>query len=297
MNNLIVEYQRVYAKVVKSFEENEEVLAAFVFGSILTGDLWENSDIDFFVVLKEFKKGIVNIYSKENDIAVHLKVMSKNEFLNLKELEIKGSFLHRLFSSSRLVFSKDDEISEKYNNERIYPEMERRKWTLSYLGKLIKSIDSTEKFLNNDNIYGAYKSLLESMEYYSSVYVNSRGYMISKDTINVCANLNTEFKEKYIELVSGDDLEKKVYEINKYLKKTIDDEITEASEILIAYLREKDKPVSSREIAEDEIFKDFDIKIEGILSLLNDKNIIKMELREVYTPLKQVLIKENVYKL
>lgn len=297
MNNLIVEYQKVYADVVKDFEENEEVLAAFVFGSILTGDLWENSDIDFFVVLKEFKDGIVNVYSKENNIAVHLKVMSKNEFLNLKELEIKGSFLHRLFSSSRLVFSKDEEISEKYNNERIYPEMERRKWTLSYLGKLIKSIDSTEKFLNNDNTYGAYKSLLESMEYYSSVYVNSRGYMISKDTINVCASLNSEFKEKYIKLVSGDDLEKKVYEINKYLKKTIDEEITDASEILIAYLREKDQPVSSCEISEDEIFKDFDIKIEGILSLLNEKNIIKMELRDVYTPLGQVLIKENVYKL
>ncbi|NLC66417.1 MAG: nucleotidyltransferase domain-containing protein [Clostridium sp.] len=297
MNNLIVEYQRVYQKVVKDFEENEEVLAAFVFGSIVTGDLWDNSDIDFFVILKEYNDGIVNVYSSENDIAVHLKVMSKEEFLNLKEFEIKGSFLHRLFSSSRLVFSIDDDISEKYNSERIYPEMERRKWTLSYLGKLIKSIDSTEKFLNNDNTYGAFKSLLESMDLYSSVYVNSRGYMISKDTINVCANLNSEFKEKYKELVSGDVLETKVYEINKYLKNIIDKEITDASEILIAYLREKDKPLSSTEIAEDDIFKDFDIKMEGILSLLYSKNIIKMELRDVYTPLGKVLIKENVYKL
>lgn len=275
----------------------DSVLAAFVFGSMVTGDLWENSDIDFFVIEKGKKLGIQNIYSDEEGIPVHFKLMSKEELMTMKGLEIKGSYIHRIFSSSKMIFAKDEEITEKYNNLRFYPEMERRKWTLSYLGKLIKSIDSTEKFLHYGNYYGAYNTLLESMELYASIYVNSRGYLISKDTINMAAGLNVEYEEKYQYLVSSADLVEKIITVNKYLKKTLDHEILEASEVLLAYFREKNQPMSSSELLNDPFFSDFDIHMEGILHLLYSKNLLKCSLRTVFTEAREELIKENVYQI
>ncbi len=297
MKDLIIEYQRVYQQVTQNMNETKEILAAFVFGSMVTGDLWENSDIDFFVIYSGDDEGIRNVYSSENGAPVHFKIMSKKEFMTQKGLEIKGSFLHRIFSSSKMVFSKDSEITSRYNNLRFYPEMDRRKWTLSYLGKLIKSIDSTDKFLHNKNFYGAYNSLLNSMELYASVYVNSRGYQISKDTISTATGLDPEFQERYRYLVSGEELEKKIVTVNKYLKKTIDREINDASEIILAYFREKSQPMSARDIIEDRFFNDFDLQMEGILNLLYSKNMLKREFRAVTTPLGKELIKENVYSL
>ena len=297
MKNLIIEYQRVYHEVTKSMSDTRDILAAFVFGSIVNGDLWENSDIDFFVIYDGEEEGVENVYSIEHGVPVHFKVMSKKEFMTLKGLEVKGSYIHRIFSSSKLVFSKDGDITEHYNQCRFYPEMDRRKWTLSYLGKLIKSIDATDKFLHNRNFYGAYNSVLESMELYASVYVNSRGYMISKDTIGMAAGLDPVYEEKYQYLVSGENLEKKIRQVNKYLKQTIDQEITEASEVILQYFRDKSQPMSAREIIADHLFQNFDIQMEGILNLLHHKNLLKRDFREVKTPSGKELIKENVYWL
>jgi len=297
MKNLIIDYQKVYQVVTQKLKETEDVLAAFVFGSMVTGDLWENSDIDFFVILKGDKTGIVNVYSNEEDTPVHFKVMSKEDFMSLKGLEVKGSYLHRIFSSSKMIFSSDEEITSRYNNQRFYPDMDRRKWTLSYLGKLVKSIDSTEKFLHYNNLYGAYSSLMESMELYASVYVNSRGYLVSKDTISVATGLDKEFRTNFVHLVTGDDLEEKTRSVNKYLKTIIDKEIADASEVLLAYFKEKTDPMSAREINEDDFFKNFDIYMEGILHLLYSKNILKRDFRTVKTPSGEELIMENVYSL
>ena len=297
MRNLIIVYQKVYQQVTQNMNDTKEILASFVFGSMVAGDLWENSDIDFFVIYSGDDKGVRNVYSSDNGVPVHFKIMSKNEFMTLKGLEVRGGFLHRIFSSSKMVFSKDPDITARYNNLRFYPEMDRRKWTLSYLGKLIKSIDSTDKFLHNRNLYGAYNTLLNSMEFYASVYVNSRGYLISKDTISTATGMDREFQERYLYLVSGEDLEKKIVTVNKYLKKTIDREINDASEIILAYFREKSQPMSSREITEDDFFRNFEIQMEGILNLLYTKNILKREFRAVTTPLGKELIKENVYSL
>ena len=297
MRNLIIEYQKVYHEVAKTLEETKDILAAFVFGSIVHGDLWENSDIDFFVIYRGEDQGIENVYSIEHGVPVHFKVMSKKVFMSLKGLEVRGSFLHRIFSSSKVVFSKDEEITARYNQLRFYPEMDRRKWTLSYLGKLIKSIDATDKFLHNRNLYGAYNTVLQSMELYASVYVNSRGYMISKDTIGMVAGLDHSFEEKYLYLVSGEDLEERILQVNKHLKVTIDGEIHEASEIILQYFRDKSHPMSAREIIQDELFHNFDIQMEGILQLLFKKNLLKRDFRAVKTPSGKELIKENVYRL
>ena len=113
MSNIIMDYQKVYHLVSQKLKSLDSVLAAFVFGSMVTGDLWENSDIDFFVIEKGEKLGIRNIYSDEEGIPVHFKLMSKEELMTMKGLEIKGSYMHRIFSSSKMIFSKDDFITEK----------------------------------------------------------------------------------------------------------------------------------------------------------------------------------------
>ena len=146
---------------------------------------------------------------------------------------------------------------------------------MSYLGKLIKSIDSTEKFMHYGNYYGAYNTLLESMELYASIYVNSLGYLISKDTINMAAGLNPQYEEKYRYLVNSEELVEKIQTVNTYLKQTIDLEILEASEVLLTYFRGKSHPMSSSELLKDNFFNDFDIHMEGILNLLYSKNLLK----------------------
>lgn len=53
MNDNIIKYQTAFNNVINRLRNNESVLAVMVFGSMVTGDLWEESDIDLFVVTNE----------------------------------------------------------------------------------------------------------------------------------------------------------------------------------------------------------------------------------------------------
>lgn len=47
MLKTLLQYQKVYNIVTKRLKQNKKVLAVMVFGSMVSGDLWEKSDIDF----------------------------------------------------------------------------------------------------------------------------------------------------------------------------------------------------------------------------------------------------------
>ncbi len=64
MNDNIIKYQTAFNNVIDRLKNNESVLAVMVFGSMVTGDLWEESDIDLFVVINEDIKVEKNIYTR-----------------------------------------------------------------------------------------------------------------------------------------------------------------------------------------------------------------------------------------
>jgi len=51
MEKTILQYQKAFNSLMNNLKKNEKVLAVMVFGSLVTGDLWEESDIDLFVVV------------------------------------------------------------------------------------------------------------------------------------------------------------------------------------------------------------------------------------------------------
>ena len=46
----IIDYQKSYKEITEILMKNTDVIAIFVFGSMVTGDLWEESNIDLFVI-------------------------------------------------------------------------------------------------------------------------------------------------------------------------------------------------------------------------------------------------------
>ncbi|MBP2032484.1 putative nucleotidyltransferase [Clostridium algifaecis] len=299
MGSTILKYQRAFNSAVDRLKKDDSILAVMVFGSMITGDLWDESDIDLFVIYDDKNSEFKNIYTEEKDILVHIKLMSKNKFLQINEENIRGGFIHRIISSSRLVFSKDMEITSIYDGIRYYPDIDRERWGMVYLGNLLKNAAICKKYLQNDGIYTAYISAVKSVEEFSKLYVNYTGHMISKDATMVAISLNDEFKG-YVDnlFFHGDTIEELKEAVNKiidYFQKSVDDNIRNFVNVLINYMREKDTFLSSQQIENDELFKEYDICMEEILNKLWEKNIIKKETRDYKIKNEFMLFKENVY--
>lgn len=295
MNKKVLDYQKVFNKFVQRFKKNKNVLAVMVFGSMVSGDLWEESDIDMFVIINEDLKDIKNIYITDNDIPVHIKLLSKKKLFFHNHNNLDG-FIHRVFAGSRLVFSKDNEITLKYDNDRFYKDIDKNRWNLVYLGNYIKLLSTCKKYLDREPIYTAYSFMMKCVEEYSKLLVNASGYMINNNVINLAAGMNDEFKTALDRLIfSKDNLKEAMLQIINCMEKHIDKNIKDMTKYLLQFMHEKDALLSSEDIKNEEVFMNFNINFEDILVKLVKLNLVKMECRDYTTLDGTKLLKENVY--
>ncbi len=90
MNDNIIKYQTAFNNVINRLKNNESVLAVMVFGSMVTGDLWEESDIDLFVVINEDIK-VEKIYTQEEDVPIHVKIIDKKNLNKIYQCDLRGA--------------------------------------------------------------------------------------------------------------------------------------------------------------------------------------------------------------
>jgi hypothetical protein len=291
-----LQYQKAFNSVIDRIKIDESVLSVMVFGSMVTGDLWEESDIDLFVIVKQTTDEIRNIHTEEKGVPVHIKLMGKEKFIQIYSDNLKGGYMHRIFSSSRLVFSKDMDITVRYDGGRFFPDVDRERWVMYFLGKLLKDMGVCKKYLSSNGIYTAYSTAIRCVEKYSRLYINSAGYMISKDVMAMALNLNEDFKQCVDKLFFEKlNIEEAIKETMTFLEQSININLKDNCSVLLNYMREKDKFLSSEEIMAEALFVDFDIDMEELLSKLWERDIIKKETRDFKMDNEKILFKQNVY--
>lgn len=292
----ILQYQMAFNTIIERLKDNKSILAVMVFGSIVTGDLWEESDIDLIVITDKALYEIKNIYTEEKNIPVHIKLMSHSKLTQLNDQNIKGDFINRIFASSKLVFSKEQDITSIYDSGRYYPDIDKQRWSMVYLGNVIKRIGIAKKYLANDGIYTAYTSSVKAVDDFARLYINYSGYMISNDAITMALNLNDEFK-KCVDALFFNNAKSAdaIQGIVNYIQEFIDRNIRGISEIVLNFMRQKDCFLSADDFDKDPLFISYNISFEDILNKLWQKKLIKKETRDFKNEDGKLLFKENVY--
>ena len=291
----IVNYQKSSEKLMEVLKGNKKVLAVFAFGSIVNGDLWEGSDIDLFVVYKDNFEEVRDIYSEILNIPVHMKVLNKEKFLELYRNDGKKGVIRTLLISSKIIFSRDEEIETIFNKAKYSLDMYLERWNLVYLGKLIKDLGVTKKYLQNNSVFTSYEVLVRALDSFSKLYLNLNGYTVSKDAVKMVMNLNNDFNNIVEKLFNSENMQDNVENTVRYIDMFLDKNINLASKFLLDYLYEKNIFLSSYEIKNDYLFKEFNIKIEDILQELYKRNMVIKDARKLDLPLGESLINENVY--
>lgn len=296
MEKSIAQYQKTFGIIMNTLKQNPKVLAILVSGSIVNGDLWDESDIDIMIICSADKKSIKNLYSEEEEIPVHIKVMEKNQFIRAYESNVKGSKFHRNLSVSRLMFSKDDIITNIYNGGRYCPDSYRERWSMYYLGILLKTMGVARKYLYNRGFYTAYSVTIRALDEFAKFYVNLSGYNISVDALIMATNLDDNFKNVVENVLNGkfDDCEL-ICETLNYIEKRVEELLKESTEFILEFIRDENKALSVDEVKNHPIFKDFDIDMEEILKLLCKKGFVRKMRRDYNTDDGSLLVKENVY--
>jgi len=295
MSKSIVDYQKSSEKLINVLKVNKKVLAIFAFGSIISGDLWEESDIDLFVVYKDMFEDVRDIYSEILDIPVHMKVLNKGKFLELYKNDGKKGSIRNLLVSSKIIFSRDEEIESVFNKAKYSLDKYKESWNLLYLGNIIKDLRVTKKYLHNDSVFTSYEVLIRVLDSFAKLYLNLNGYTVSKDAVKMATNLNNNFSVIVENLFNNKCTNENIKNTVDYIENFLDENINEAAKLLLDYLYEKNIALSSYEIRNSEAFKEFDIKIEDILKELYKRKLIIKDTKSLDLSSNEKLISENVY--
>lgn len=289
MNTKIVEYQKAFLSIKEDLEKNKHVLAVMAYGSMVSGDLWEGSNIDLLVVIDNLINDIKDINITLNEVPIHLKLISKNTLMNTSNKKID-----QILITSRLIICNDLSIRKIHDELRYVPDIEKEKMNLVYLGETLKAINVLNKYLYNNRRYTAFELSLKAMESFAKLYINNNGYLVSKDSINMAISLNDSFKE-IVDKIFFEQVNKEeaIKEMITYIKNYLNVNLKQSSRILIDYIKDKDNWITPQLLKEEELFKGLYINMEVILNELYKNKILNRRILE--QSLNGFRYKENVY--
>ena len=295
MAKSIIDYQNAYKEITEILKKNNNILCIFIFGSMVSGDLWEGSNIDLFVIYKEDFEEIRDIYSEVSEIPVHIKFMSKELFKKYYNEAGKREVIRNLLISSKMIYSIDDEITELYQKIIYMIDSDKGRLNLVYLGDFFKEIGICKKYISKGSIYTAHELLLRALSNFSMLFLSINGYTVSKDSLTMACNLNDVLNNKVESLLYKEVNDLNIKDLLDYMENYLEYNIEKASKDLIDFIKNENKALSSYDIKINPYFKNFKIKIEEILKVLCKNNIIVKEKREFRDSKGNFLAMENVY--
>lgn len=295
MAKSIIDYQNAYKEITELLKKNNNILSIFIFGSMVSGDLWEGSNIDLFVIYKEDFHEIRDVYSEVSGIPIHIKIISKELFKKYYNEAGKREFIKNSLISSKMIYSIDDEITDLYQKIIYMIDSDKGRLNLVYLGNFFKEIGICKKYIGKGSIYTAYELLLRALNNFSMLFLSINGYTVSKDSLTMACNLNDILNDKVKNFIYKEVDDITIKELLDYMENYLEYNIEKASMDLINFIKNENRSLSDYDIKINPYFKNFKIKIEEILKVLYKNNIIIQEKRELRDSKGNFLAMENVY--
>lgn len=295
MSKTVAELQDAFQTIIKGLKRNKRVLAVFTFGSIVSGDIWEESDIDLFLVYENEYDEIRDVYYESKEVPVHAKILCKDKFIELYDNEGKRGFVRNLLAKSKMVYCKDSEVSALYNKARYSVNPHIDKWNLVYLGNIIKDLGVCKKYLINSGITTSYEVLIRVLDNVSKLYINLNGYESTKDSLVMASNLNVSIRNVVNNLFSNPISKEIIDDTIMFIDEFLEENIASSSKLLLEYLNNQDDVCSSYEIVRSEAFKGFNINIENILKELSKRGLIVKKKRALKDKDGNKIMYEYVY--
>lgn len=198
-------YQAAVDSFLEKTRTDQNVIAVYIFGSLVRGDLWEGSDLDFILVTKDGRSKRKMVPVVEDGIVGHAEVLSRSEFRRVHERLLRGSVGHQVFTSGKLLWTSDESLHDYYKEIAFIGDRDREMLALSYALIAVGDMHSVKKSLyaHQDSEY-AFIWLLEVIKSLAGVEVALNGQIIQREVIHQALDCNPEiFKALFTDLIHG----------------------------------------------------------------------------------------------
>jgi len=133
-----------FVDVVK---QDQSILAAMLFGSLVEGNVWEKSDVDIILVSNDEKTGYKFYWIEESGLNFQVAVYSRNHFKRFVERALAGSWVQHMVQTSVILFSRDKTIDEYLSQAQTLGKRDVELQLLFVVATVVGDLEKAEKFL------------------------------------------------------------------------------------------------------------------------------------------------------
>ncbi len=221
-------YQEAIDRFVCKLKDDINVIAVIISGSVAYDVIWEKSDVDVIVVVRDQKLKSDNLSIIEDGITFNLFLIQRSSFKRGAEAVFGGSFFQSYLSNGKIVYSTEESFYEYFEDIRKIGEDDMALTVLQLAGELISIMHKAQKWMTarKDLMYAQY-FFLKAAETIAHVELCIQGLPNSRSAIQKALKLNPEimktfYQEPMQHLLTEEELSSGLRQLDGYIESKMD---------------------------------------------------------------------------
>ncbi len=227
-----IELKECFNSAVDSFvskiKDDPNVIAVIVCGSVAYDVVWEKSDVDMTVVVRDQTLKNTDYSILEDGITINVHLMVRSAFKRGMERNIGGSFSQSYFSKGKIVYTTDDSLYEYFEDIKKIGSDDIALSAFYQACELVGIYEKCQKWLmaRKDPLYAQYY-LLMAAEIIANMELCINGEPSSRESIQKAIKLNSEviapfYQQAMSHHFSEEEVSTAIEKLDSYLKQRLD---------------------------------------------------------------------------
>lgn len=253
-------YEEAVIRITQKLQQDDQILAVVLQGSVAEDEVWNNSDINLLIIHKEEKKTPKeSITLVENGIITNAYIISKESFRT--DLEIgpfKYYLLHQSLTTGRILFSNDEFLTESI--EDIMKPMKNRDSKILLMGNyagLMYYYEKASKMLysKNEPEYSFYYILIHLIWNLATVTLGLEAikgnYYPLRKIVRRCLKIEPElYKPLFTDLINANKDFEYLSNTLQIIKDYLDEVIETVYDPIFKFIKRAGHPVTEDELTD-----------------------------------------------
>jgi len=210
---------------VETVKRDVNVIAVIVQGSLANDIVWEKSDIDATVIVRDQDIKVHEFSLDADGIVLNMAVIPRTKFIRNME---RGHSGDSMLAKAKVVYTIDDSITEMLTRNQEIGIHDAERSAIFWAGGIVCLLEKCEKWLYIKEDYQYCRLyILKAAEMMAGLEICTALEPSRREAIQRAAILNPQLMERFYtypmnNILSRDELEQLIHEMDEYLEKNID---------------------------------------------------------------------------
>ncbi len=197
MVNSEAELKKRYLQAMKDFvdniKEDPNVIAIIMCGSLAYDQIWEKSDIDTKVVIRDQNMKNTSYCITQDEIIINVDIMTRSNFKRSMEKNLGGSISQSILAKGQMVYTQDESLREFFEENKLIGENDSNRMIFYLAIELVNIMDKCKKwtYVKEDYLYAQFY-LLKVVDLIARIEVLTAGESPSREVIGRALEINPD---------------------------------------------------------------------------------------------------------